>query len=84
MKFKSLFTYYKFATWLICLTNFLGGDDLILYLRRKALCQRVTQADRTAWAAAERWLGSSGMPHEGYADPVTNDGPGFHSDIPVR
>ena len=24
------------------------------------------------------------MPHEGYADPVTNDGPGFHSDIPVR
>ena len=24
------------------------------------------------------------MPHEGYADPVTNNGPGFHSDIPVR
>ena len=24
------------------------------------------------------------MPHEGYADPVTNDGPRFHSDIPVR
>ena len=23
------------------------------------------------------------MPHEGYADPVTNDGPGFHSGIPV-
>ena len=23
------------------------------------------------------------MPHEGYADPVTNDGPGFHSNIPV-
>ena len=23
------------------------------------------------------------MPHEGYADPVTNDGPGFHSDMPV-
>ena len=23
------------------------------------------------------------MPHEGYADPITNDGPGFHSDIPV-
>ena len=22
------------------------------------------------------------MPHEGYADPITNDGPGFHSDIP--
>ena len=22
------------------------------------------------------------MPHEGYADPVTNDGPGFHSNIP--
>ena len=21
------------------------------------------------------------MPHEGYADPVTNDGPGFHSDL---
>ena len=24
------------------------------------------------------------MPHEGYTNPVTNDGPGFHSDIPVR
>ena len=24
------------------------------------------------------------MPHEGYADPVTNNGPGFHSDIPVK
>ena len=23
------------------------------------------------------------MPHEGYADPVTNDGPGFHLDIPI-
>ena len=23
------------------------------------------------------------MPHEGYADPVTNDGPKFHSDVPV-
>ena len=23
------------------------------------------------------------MPHEGYADPVTNDGPKFHSDMPV-
>ena len=23
------------------------------------------------------------MPHEGYADPITNDGPGFHSDTPV-
>ena len=23
------------------------------------------------------------MPHEGYADPVTNDGPGFHSDMPI-
>ena len=23
------------------------------------------------------------MPHEGYADPVTNDGPGFHLDMPV-
>ena len=23
------------------------------------------------------------MPHESYADPVTNDGPGFHSDMPV-
>ena len=22
------------------------------------------------------------MPHEGYADPITNDGPGFHSNIP--
>ena len=23
------------------------------------------------------------MPHEGYADPVMNDGPGFHSDVPI-
>ena len=23
------------------------------------------------------------MPHEGYADPITNDGPGFHSDVPI-
>ena len=23
------------------------------------------------------------MPQEGYADPVTNDGPGFHSNVPV-
>ena len=23
------------------------------------------------------------MPHEGYADPITNDGLGFHSDMPV-
>ena len=24
------------------------------------------------------------MLHEGYADPITNDGPGFHSNIPVN
>ena len=23
------------------------------------------------------------MPHEGYAYPIMNDGPGFHSDMPV-
>ena len=23
------------------------------------------------------------MPHEGYDDPITNDGPGFHSNVPV-
>ena len=23
------------------------------------------------------------MPHKGYADSVTNDGPGFHSNMPV-
>ena len=23
------------------------------------------------------------MPHEGYVDPVTNDEPGFYSDMPV-
>ena len=23
------------------------------------------------------------MPHEGYADPIMNDGPGFHLDMPV-
>ena len=26
-------------------------------------------------------LRSSGMPHEGYADPITNDGPRFHSNM---
>ena len=24
------------------------------------------------------------MPHEGFVDPITNDGPGFHSNIPVN
>ena len=24
------------------------------------------------------------MPHEGYADPVTNDGLGYHSNMPVN
>ena len=28
-------------------------------------------------------LRSSGMPHEGYADPIMNDGPRFHSNMPV-
>ena len=23
------------------------------------------------------------MPHEGFANPVTNDGPGFHSNMPI-
>ena len=23
------------------------------------------------------------MPHEGYANPITNDGPRFHSNVPV-
>ena len=23
------------------------------------------------------------MPHEGYVDPITNDGPGFHSNMPI-
>ena len=23
------------------------------------------------------------MPHEGYADPIMNDGPGFYSNMPV-
>jgi len=32
---------------------------------------------------SEGGLRSSGIPHEGYADPVMNDGPGFHSDMPV-
>ena len=33
------------------------------------------------WAAAEKWVGSSSMPHAGYADPITNGGPRFHSII---
>ena len=28
-------------------------------------------------------LRSNGMPHEGYADPVTNDGPKFRSNVPI-
>ena len=28
-------------------------------------------------------LRSSEMPHEGYANPVMNDRPGFHSNVPV-
>ena len=32
-------------------------------------------------ASVGRW--SSGMPHEGYANPITNDGPKFYLDIPV-
>ena len=43
--------------------------------------QQVTQVDRMAQAAVERWVRSSGRPHVGYADSITNDGPGFHSDI---
>ena len=46
--------------------------------------QLVIRVDRIAWAAAERQVRSSGMPHVGYADSVTNDGPGFHSDISDR
>ena len=23
------------------------------------------------------------MTHEGYAEPITNDGPGFHSNVPI-
>ena len=23
------------------------------------------------------------MPYEGYADPIMNDGPGFHSNVPI-
>ena len=48
---------------------------------RKVLYQRVTQVDRMVQAAAKRWVRSSRMPHAGYADSITNDGPGFHSDI---
>ena len=28
-------------------------------------------------------LSSSGMPYEGYADPIMNDGLEFHSDMPI-
>ena len=31
----------------------------------------------------EGGLGSNRMPHEGFTDPVTSDGTGFHSNIPV-
>ena len=36
-----------------------------------------------ARASTGRRVKSSGMPHEGYADPVTNNGPRFHSNVPV-
>ena len=29
-------------------------------------------------------LRNSGMPYEGYVNPITNDGSGFHSNMPVR
>ena len=38
---------------------------------------------RMARASIGRRVRSSGMPHEGYADPIMNDGPGFHSNMPV-
>ena len=31
----------------------------------------------------EDGLRSNGMPHEGFANPVTSDGTGFHSNMPV-
>ena len=38
---------------------------------------------RTTQALSGCGLRSSGMPHEGYANPITNDGPSFHSNMPV-
>ena len=35
------------------------------------------------WHLSGHGLRSSGLPHEGYADPVMNDGPGFHSNMPI-
>ena len=38
-----------------------------------------SQSDGLAFA--ERWVRGSRMPHAGYADSVTNDGPRVHSNI---
>ena len=34
--------------------------------------------------STETRVKSSGMPHEGSTDPVTNDGPRFYSNVPVN
>ena len=83
-KFKSLFTCYEFAAWLICLTKILGEDDFILYIRRKVLCHWVTQVGWMAQATIERQVGSNKMTHMGEADFVTNDGSGFHLNISYK
>ena len=36
-----------------------------------------------ARASTGRWVKEQWNATEGYADPVMNDGPGFHSDMPV-
>ena len=46
------------------------------------LVGHISQSD--GLADAERWVRSSRMPHAGYADSITNDGPGFHSNISGR
>ena len=43
--------------------------------------QQVTQVDRMARAAVERWVRSSGRPLAGYVDSVMNDRPRFYSNI---
>ena len=72
--------YYKFAAWLICPTKFLCGMFSSSVSAGKS-CPSGSYKSIEWLATAEVRVGSSRMPHGGYADPVMNDGPGFYLNI---
>ena len=68
--------YYKFATRFICLTKFLHEMfSSSVSIGNPVLAGHTSQPD--GLTAAEGRVGSSRMPHVGYADPVMNYGPRF-------